>query len=52
MIKDLKVKGRSSVPKVGTEVKNIRLVEGDRDINCRIDAFGSMQLKPEFVKKV
>ncbi len=52
LIKDLKVKGSSSVLKVGTKVKNIRLVEGDHDIDCRIDGFGSMQLKSEFVKKV
>lgn len=51
VIKDLKVKGTSSVVKVGTKVKNIRLVEGDHDIDCRIDGFGSMQLKSEFVKK-
>lgn len=52
VIKDLKVKGVSSVVKVGTKVKNIRLVEGDHDIDCRIDGFGAMQLKSEFVKKV
>jgi protein PhnA len=52
LIKDLKVKGSSSVLKVGTKVKNIRLVDGDHDIDCRIDGFGSMQLKSEFVKKV
>jgi protein PhnA len=52
LIKDLKVKGSSSVLKVGTKVKNIRLVEGDHDIDCKIDGFGSMQLKSEFVKKV
>jgi protein PhnA len=51
VIKDLKVKGSSSVVKVGTKVKNIRLVEGDHDIDCRIDGFGSMGLKSEFVKK-
>ncbi|MFA5371290.1 MAG: zinc ribbon domain-containing protein YjdM [Sideroxydans sp.] len=51
VIKDLKVKGSSSVVKVGTKVKNIRLVEGDHDIDCKIDGIGSMQLKTEFVKK-
>ena len=51
LIKDLKIKGSSSVVKVGTKVKNIRLVEGDHDIDCKIDGFGSMQLKSEFVKK-
>jgi protein PhnA len=53
IIKDLKVKGSSSVLKVGTKVKNIRLlVDGDHDIDCKIDGFGAMQLKSEFVKKV
>ena len=52
VIKDLKIKGSSSVVKVGTRVKNIRLVEGDHDIDCRIDGIGAMQLKSEFVKKV
>lgn len=51
VIKDLKVKGASSSVKVGTKVKNIRLVEGDHDIDCKIEGFGSMQLKSEFVKK-
>ena len=51
VIKDLKVKGSSSVVKVGTKVKNIRLVEGDHDIDCRIDGIGAMGLKSEFVKK-
>ncbi len=51
VIKDLKVKGSSSVVKAGTKVKNIRLTEGDHDIDCKIDGFGSMQLKSEFVKK-
>lgn len=51
VIKDLKVKGSSLVVKVGTKVKNIRLVEGDHDIDCRIDGIGPMQLKSEFVKK-
>ena len=50
--KDLKVKGTSSVIKVGTKVKNIRLVEGDHDIDCKIDGVGAMALKSEFVKKV
>jgi protein PhnA len=52
VIKDLKVKGSSSVVKVGTRVKNIRLVEGDHDIDCKIDGIGAMGLKSEFVKKV
>ncbi|KKO46459.1 alkylphosphonate utilization protein [Arsukibacterium ikkense] len=52
VIKDLKVKGSSSVVKIGTKVKNIRLVEGDHDIDCKIDGFGAMSLKSEFVKKV
>ena len=52
VIKDLKVKGSSLVVKVGTKVKNIRLVEGDHDIDCKIDGFGQMGLKSEFVKKV
>lgn len=51
VIKDLKVKGSSSVVKVGTKVKNIRIIEGDHDIDCKIDGFGAMQLKSEFVKK-
>ena len=51
VIKDLKVKGASSSVKVGTKVKNIRLVSGDHDIDCRIDGFGAMQLKSEYVKK-
>ncbi|KAF0823649.1 zinc ribbon domain-containing protein YjdM [Cytobacillus firmus] len=52
VIKDLKVKGSSSVIKIGTKVKNIRLVDGDHDIDCKIDGFGAMKLKSEFVKKV
>ena len=51
VIKDLKVKGSSLVVKGGTKVKNIRLVDGDHDIDCRIDGIGAMQLKSEFVKK-
>jgi protein PhnA len=51
VIKDLKVKGSSLTVKVGTKVKNIRLVEGDHDIDCKIDGIGSMQLKTAFVKK-
>ncbi|QDV68877.1 hypothetical protein Poly24_25900 [Rosistilla carotiformis] len=51
VIKDLKVKGTSLVVKVGTKVKNIRIVEGDHDIDCKIDGVGAMQLKSEFVKK-
>ncbi|MDF1821355.1 MAG: zinc ribbon domain-containing protein YjdM [Alcanivoracaceae bacterium] len=52
VIKDLKIKGTSSVVKVGTKVKNIRLVGGDHDIDCKIDGIGPMKLKSEFVKKV
>lgn len=51
MIKDLKVKGASSALKVGTKVKSIRLIEGDHNIDCKIDGFGAMKLKSEFVKK-
>ena len=51
VIKDLKVKGSSSVVKVGTRVKNIRLVEGDHDIDCKIPGIGAMKLKSQFVKK-
>ena len=52
VIKDLKVKGSSLVVKVGTKVKNIRLGEGDHDIDCKIDGIGAMKLKSEFVRKV
>jgi len=52
LIKDLKVKGSSTVLKVGTKVKGIRLVEGDHDIDCRIEGIGAMGLKSGFVKKV
>jgi protein PhnA len=54
VVKDLKIKGSSSVVKVGTRVKNIRLVEGvgDHDIDCKIDGIGPMQLKSSVVKKV
>jgi protein PhnA len=51
VIKDLKVKGSSSVVKVGTRVKSIRLVDGDHNIDCKIDGIGAMKLKSEFVKK-
>ncbi len=51
IIKDLKVKGASNALKVGTKVKNIRLIEGDHNIDCKIDGFGAMQLKSEFVRK-
>lgn len=51
VIKDLKVKGSSLVVKVGTKVKNIRLVDGDHDIDCKIDGIGPMKLKSEFVRK-
>ena len=54
VVKDLKIKGSSSVVKVGTKVKNIRLVDGadGHDISCKIEGFGAMNLKSEFVKKV
>jgi protein PhnA len=52
VIKDLKIKGSSSVVKVGTKVKNIRLVDSDHNIDCKIDGIGPMKLKSEFVKKV
>lgn len=51
VIKDLKVKGSSDVVKQGTKVKNIKLVDSDHDIDCRVDGFGPMNLKTEFVKK-
>jgi protein PhnA len=51
VIKDLKVKGSSLVVKVGTKVKNIRLVEGDHNIDCKIEGIGAMKLKSEFVRK-
>ncbi len=51
VIKDLKIKGSSAVVKVGTKVRNIRIVSGDHDIDCKIDGFGAMSLKSEFVKK-
>ncbi|UXH79451.1 zinc ribbon domain-containing protein YjdM [Roseateles amylovorans] len=52
VIKDLKIKGSSLVVKVGTKVKNIRLADGDHDIDCKIDGIGAMGLKSEFVKKL
>lgn len=52
VIKDLKVKGASSVVKVGIRVRVLRLVEGDHNIDCRIEGIGQMGLKSEFVKKV
>lgn len=51
IIKSLPVKGFANSIKVGTKVKNIRLVEGDHNIDCKIDGFGGMALKSEFVKK-
>ncbi len=51
VIKDLKIKGSSSVIKVGTKVKILRLVDGDHDIDCKIEGIGSMMLKSAFVKK-
>ena len=52
VIKDLKLKGSGGVVKMGTKVKNIRLVDSDHDIDCKIEGFGAMSLKSEFVKKV
>lgn len=52
VIKDLKVKGSSTVVKVGTKVRNIRLVDGDHDIDCKIDGIGAMKLKSQFVRKL
>lgn len=52
VIKDLKVKGSSSALKMGTRVKNIKLVDGDHNIDCKIDGFGAMSLKSEYVKKI
>lgn len=52
VIKDLKIKGSSSVVKQGTRVKNIRLIDEDHDIDCKIDGIGAMKLKTEFVKKL
>lgn len=52
VIKDLKLKGSGGVIKMGTKVKNIRLVDSDHDIDCKVDGFGAMSLKSEFVKKV
>jgi protein PhnA len=51
VIKDLKIKGSSAVVKVGTKIRNIRLIDGDHDIDCKIDGIGPMKLKSEFVKK-
>ncbi|HGJ1826916.1 TPA: zinc ribbon domain-containing protein YjdM [Streptococcus pneumoniae] len=52
LIKDLKVKGAPKNLKQGTRVKNIRIVEGDHNIDCKIDGFGAMNLKSEFVRKI
>ena len=52
VIKNLPVKGASAPIKAGTKVKNIRLSDGDHNIDCKIDGFGAMGLKSEFVKKV
>jgi protein PhnA len=52
VIKDLKLKGGGGTVKMGTKVKNIRLVDADHDIDCKIDGFGAMSLKTEFVRKV
>jgi len=52
VIKDLDVRGATSKLKVGTKVRNIRIVDGDHDIDCKIDGFGAMQLKSSMVRKV
>jgi len=52
VIKDLKLKGGSGIVKQGTKVKNIRLVDEDHDIDCKIDGLGAMKLKSEYVKKL
>ncbi len=52
VVKDLKVKGSSIVVKQGTTVKNIQIIDGDHDINCRVPGHGNMQLKSEFLKKI
>jgi protein PhnA len=52
VVQDLKVKGSSNVVKQGTTVKDIRIIEGDHDIDCRVPGYGSMQLKSEFLKKI
>lgn len=52
LIKELKVKGSPTALKKGTKVKNIRLIDGDHNIDCKIDGFGAMELKSEFVKKI
>lgn len=51
IIKDLPVKGSSKPVKAGTKVKNIKLVDGDHNIDCKVEGFGAMGLKSEFVKK-
>jgi protein PhnA len=51
VIKDLPVKGSSKAIKAGTKVKNIKLVEGDHNISCKVDGFGAVGLKSQFVKK-
>lgn len=52
IVKDLKVKGSSLPIKQGTKVKNIKLIDGDHNIDCKVDGFGAMELKSEFVKKI
>src|SRR5699024_3517363 len=52
VIKDLKVKGSSIVVKQGTNIKDIKIIEGDHDIDCKVPGHGSMQLKSEFLKKI
>ncbi len=52
IVKDLPVKGFAKAIKVGTKVTNIRLVDGDHNIDCKVPGFGAMALKSEFVKKV
>lgn len=52
VVKDLKMKGSSTIIKQGTTVKNIRIIDGDHDIDCRVPGHGAIQLKSEFLKKI
>ncbi|MFA6381576.1 zinc ribbon domain-containing protein YjdM, partial [Acidithiobacillus sp.] len=52
VVKDLKIKGSSSIIKVGTKIKNVRIVDGDHNIDCKVDGVGAIQLKSEFLRKV
>jgi protein PhnA len=51
VVKDLKIKGSSSIIKVGTKIKNVRIVDGDHNIDCKVDGVGAIQLKSEFLRK-